>query len=150
MAKVNDAKTTSIGGLRWFKISHSGLLSGGRWASDDVNAAGGRYNFRIPSSIAAGQYLLRGETIGLHVAQNTNGAQFYMYVFSLKTKHFDEESLTRVYRSCVQLQVTGGGGSNPGGVSFPGAYSASHPGIQLNIYYPPLTSYSIPGPSPVS
>lgn len=56
------------------------MLSGGKWASDNVNSNGGKYSFNIPGSIAAGAYLLRGETIGLHVASNANGAQYYMYV----------------------------------------------------------------------
>lgn len=71
------------------------------------------------------------------------------------------------FRSCVQINVTGGGSNNPGGVSFPGAYKGSDPGItvsfpvpqpllslvltspKINIYYPPLTSYTIPGGSTV-
>lgn len=48
------------------------------WASADVNNAGGLLEFNIPKSIASGQYLLRGETIGLHVASTYPGAQFYM------------------------------------------------------------------------
>lgn len=77
MAKVSDAKTTTITGLKWFKIYQSGLVGSG-WASDTVNNNGGNLSFKIPSSIAAGQYLLRGETIGLHVASTYPGAQFYM------------------------------------------------------------------------
>lgn len=65
---------------------------------------------------------------------------------------------------CAQLEITGGGSTTPSGVSFPGAYKGSDPGkkyfsyesiailinvhktgITVNIYYPPLTSYTIPG-----
>ncbi|KAH0614443.1 uncharacterized protein H6S33_000079 [Morchella sextelata] len=127
LAKVDDAKTTKITGLSWFKIYQAGLEgSDYHWASADVNAAGGLLEFTIPASIESGQYLLRGETIGLHVASTYPGAQFYM--------------------SCVQINVTGGGSATPAGVSFPGAYVGSDPGITLNIYYPPLTSYTPPGP----
>lgn len=56
---------------------------------------------------------------------------------------------------CAQIRVTGSGtnsGSNT--VSFPGAYTASHPGITVSIYdnkgspYP--SSYQIPGPAPIT
>ncbi|KAG8736326.1 hypothetical protein FRC12_017686 [Ceratobasidium sp. 428] len=124
LAKVSDAKTTTITGLKWFKISQEGLLGGQTWSSPKSN---GRYSFKIPSNIAPGQYLLRGETIGLHASSTYPGAQFYM--------------------SCVQINVTGGGSANPAGVSFPGAYKGSDPGITINIYYPVPTSYTFPGPA---
>jgi hypothetical protein len=70
---------------------------------------------------------MRAEHIGLHVAQSAGGAQFYI--------------------SCAQLQVTGGGSTEPPNkVAFPGAYSASDPGIQININWPVPTSYKNPGP----
>lgn len=50
-------------------------------------------------------------------------------------------------RSCVQINVTGGGSATPAGVSFPGAYVGTDPGITINIYYPVLTSYTPPGPA---
>ena len=37
--------------------------------------------------------------------------------------------------SCFQLSVSGGGNANPPTVALPGAYSASDPGILINIYY---------------
>lgn len=49
------------------------------------------------------------------------------------------------YISCYQLRVTGGGSANPSGVSFPGAYSPTDPGILFNLYNNP-TSYTVPGP----
>ncbi|QRV89114.1 glycoside hydrolase family 61 protein [Ceratobasidium sp. AG-Ba] len=124
LAKVSDAKTSTITGLKWFKISQEGLISGSTWSSPKSD---GKYTFKVPSNIAPGAYLLRGETIGLHVASTYPGAQFYM--------------------SCVQINVTGGGSASPTGVSFPGAYKGSDPGITINIYNPPPTSYTFPGPS---
>ena len=51
------------------------------------------------------------------------------------------------YVSCAQLTVTGGGSTDPPAkVSFPGAYSPTDPGIQININYPVPTSYQNPGP----
>lgn len=73
--------------------------------------------FTIPKNTPSGDYLFRVEHIALHVAQSTGGAQFYL--------------------SCGQITVTGGGSGTPGPlVAFPGAYSASDPGILIDIYYP--------------
>ncbi|RPA99605.1 hypothetical protein L873DRAFT_1789540 [Choiromyces venosus 120613-1] len=78
----------------------------------------------IPADIAPGDYLLRAEVTAPHVASSVGEAQFYISFF--------------------QLRVTGGGSANPAGVSFPGAYSASDPGILFNLYNNP-TSYTVPG-----
>ncbi|KAG6810318.1 hypothetical protein H0H92_012432 [Tricholoma furcatifolium] len=48
---------------------------------------------------------------------------------------------------CAQLEITGGGNASPATVSFPGAYASTDPGITINIYYPTLTNYTIPGPA---
>lgn len=83
----------------------------------------------IPKCIPDGDYLFRIEHIGLHVAQSKGGAQFYI--------------------SCGQITVSGGGNATPGPtVAFPGAYSATDPGILININYPVPTSYTNPGPKP--
>lgn len=82
----------------------------------------------IPSCIPAGDYLIRNEQIALHVAQSEGGAQFYL--------------------SCGQLTVTGGGSKTPTNLAaFPGAYSATDPGILININYPKPTNYTNPGPA---
>jgi len=126
LAKVSNATTPTITGLKWTKISQQGILNATAaaegWSSPLPN---GQYHFVIPSSIPSGQYLLRVETIGLHVATTYPGAQFYS--------------------SCVQISVTGGGSGSPTGVSFPGAYVGSAPGITIDIYYPVPTTYSFPG-----
>jgi hypothetical protein len=86
------------------------------------------FDVPIPKCIAAGDYLLRAEHIGLHVAQSRGGAQFYV--------------------SCAQLTVSGGGSTDPPNkVAFPGAYSLDDPGILININYPVPTSYKNPGPA---
>ncbi|EGS22278.1 uncharacterized protein CTHT_0017990 [Thermochaetoides thermophila DSM 1495] len=83
----------------------------------------------IPRCLQNGEYLLRAEHIGLHSASSPGGAQFYI--------------------SCAQISVSGGSGTwNPKNlVSFPGVYTATHPGIQINIYWPVPTSYTPPGPA---
>ena len=64
---------------------------------------------------------MRGEHIGLHSASTTGGSQHYL--------------------SCGQINITGGGSGTPGPlVAFPGAYSASDPGLKINIYYPVVST----------
>jgi cellulase len=94
---------------------------------------GGWHYFNMPTCVAPGDYLMRVELIALHSAGTQGEAQFYM--------------------ECAQIRITGSG-SNSGSnfVSFPGAYSATHPGILINIYDNTGKPngggkpYSIPGP----
>ncbi|CUS09842.1 unnamed protein product [Tuber aestivum] len=124
-----DCTTADPTTLDWFKIDHAGLNPDGTWASDTMIADNKTWTVTIPSDIASGPYLLRHELLALHSASNPNGAQFYPM--------------------CANLQITGTGSAVPGDtVKFPGAYSATDPGVLLNIYYPPVTSYTIPGPAP--
>lgn len=51
--------------------------------------------------------------------------------------------------TCYQITVTGSGSSSPAGVSFPGAYKATDPGIQINIYQN-LATYVAPGPAVIA
>jgi hypothetical protein len=74
---------------------------------------------------------MRNEHIALHTAGSKGGAQFYL--------------------SCAQLEVSGGASTTPKNlVAFPGAYSATDPGILININYPIPTSYKNPGPDTFS
>ena len=133
MSKVSDASTAD-GSTGWFKIFQDGwakTASGAsgdddKWGTKDLNTCCGKMNVKIPSDLAAGDYLLRAEVIALHSAGSAGGAQFYM--------------------SCYQLSVTGSGSASPATVSFPGAYSASDPGIQVNIHAA-LSTYVVPGPA---
>ena len=73
--------------------------------------------FTIPAETPSGDYLIRVEQIGLHVAETEGGAQFYL--------------------SCGQITITNGGNGTPSPlVAFPGAYSPTDPGILIDIYYP--------------
>ncbi|KAF3932464.1 Endoglucanase-4 [Dactylella cylindrospora] len=137
MSKVDDASSTDGAGS-WFKIYQdtwakypTGDGSSDWWGTKDLNFCCGKLSFNIPTNIPSGDYLLRAEAIALHAASAPApyGAQFYM--------------------SCYQLTVTGGSGSVPAGVSFPGAYAASDPGIQINIYQS-LSTYIAPGPTVIS
>ncbi|KAL9616474.1 MAG: hypothetical protein Q9160_008669 [Pyrenula sp. 1 TL-2023] len=123
MKKVSNAVTDVGYGSGWFKIASDGF-SNNAWGVDRL----GVQTITIPSCLAPGDYLLRGELIALHGAGSPNGAQFYM--------------------ECAQITVTGGSGAkSPATVSLPGAYKATDPGILLSIYYPVVTSYTPPGPA---
>ncbi|KAL0577155.1 hypothetical protein V5O48_004831 [Marasmius crinis-equi] len=127
LAKVSNAASTSVTGLQWFKIQEEGFNNATQtWAVDKLIANGGKYTFTLPKCVPSGQYLMRHEIIALHGAGTYPGAQFYV--------------------GCAQINVSGGGSASPSTVSFPGAYKGSDPGITISIYWPPVTSYTIPGP----
>ncbi|KAG9002018.1 hypothetical protein FRB94_004168 [Tulasnella sp. JGI-2019a] len=125
MAAVPSALQTDVTGLKWFKIWEDGF-DGTNWGVTRLYNAKGLQNFTIPSCIPPGNYFVRAEIIALHAASSYPGAQLYM--------------------ECAQINVTGGGSASPATVSFPGAYAGTDPGITIDIYYPPVTSYTIPGP----
>ncbi|EJD52178.1 hypothetical protein AURDEDRAFT_199593 [Auricularia subglabra TFB-10046 SS5] len=129
LAKVANASTATPAGQKWFKVAEAGLPSSNPdyWATEVLNDNCGHFTFKLPSDTPSGDYLLRAEVIALHVASSPGGAQFYM--------------------SCFQISVSGGGSASPPTVALPGAYSASDPGILINIYTQ-LNAYTIPGPSP--
>ncbi|EMD90911.1 glycoside hydrolase family 61 protein, partial [Bipolaris maydis ATCC 48331] len=136
LSKVSDSSTAD-GSTPFFKIFEDtwALNASGSsgsddyWGTKDLNKNCGKMDVKIPVDLAAGDYLLRAEAIALHTAGSLGGAQFYM--------------------TCYQITVTGGGSSVPSGVSFPGAYKASDPGILINIYQK-LASYVAPGPAVVA
>jgi hypothetical protein len=67
----------------------------------------------IPPSLAPGEYLLRHEILGLHVAGQPMGAQFYP--------------------SCTQIRVTEGGSTQlPAGIALPGAYLPDDEGVSFD------------------
>lgn len=132
MAKVDDATAASPEGLSWFKVDEQGYdAASKKWGTDALNANCGKREFTIPSKIPTGDYLVRAEIIALHTASQAGGAQFYM--------------------SCYQVKVAGAGegGQVPAGVKIPGVYSASDPGVQVDIWGNGFKQYVTPGPSVV-
>ncbi|KAJ5503293.1 Glycoside hydrolase family 61 [Penicillium fimorum] len=125
-----DCSTVDKATLEFFKIEEDGLIDGttppGTWASDDLIAAGNKWTVRIPATIAAGNYVMRHEIIGLHSAANENGAQNYP--------------------QCFNLEVTGGGSDVPDGTLGVELYTNTDPGILFDLYST-LTEYPIPGPA---
>ncbi|KAI1391703.1 lytic polysaccharide monooxygenase [Hypoxylon trugodes] len=134
MSSVSDASTADGSSSSWFKIfadTWAKNPSGGSgdddyWGTKDINTCCGRMDVKIPTDLAPGDYLLRAEALALHTAGQSGGAQFYM--------------------TCFQLTITGSGSAKPAGVSLPGAYKASDPGILVNIHAA-LSTYVAPGPS---
>lgn len=136
--------------LDWFKIDQAGLINGNpapgyafppslyppspsltqpysTWASDTLIANNNSWTVTIPSSIIAGSYVLRHEIIALHSADHENGAQNYP--------------------NCINFQISGKGTAKPAGVKATKLYGAKDKGIAVSIYWPTLTSYTIPGPA---
>ncbi|KAH8708532.1 glycosyl hydrolase family 61-domain-containing protein [Phaeosphaeriaceae sp. PMI808] len=132
MGKVEDAASADGSG-EFFKVYQNGwkknpAASQGDndfWGTKDINYNCGKLDFKIPSDIAPGDYLLRAEAIALHAASSAGGAQHYV--------------------TCYQLTVTGSGTLVPKGVKFPAAYSKTGPGLGFSIHAN-LDSYPMPGP----
>ncbi|KAL7625859.1 hypothetical protein AAE478_005082 [Parahypoxylon ruwenzoriense] len=117
--------------LEFFKIDEVGLIDpsgaqNGFWGSDEFIQNNNTWLVQIPSNIKAGNYVLRHETIALHSAGQTNGAQ--------------------AYPQCFNLEITGSGTEVPAGVVATELYSPEDPGILVNIYTTGL-QYTIPGPA---
>jgi cellulase len=104
--------------LSWTKIAEDGF-DGKSWAVDKLLAGSytgkkGQHKMTLPA-LAPGDYILRPEILALHEGNREGGAQFYM--------------------ECVHVTVGGSGTvALPAGVSFPGAYKATDPGVLFNIY----------------
>jgi len=129
MSEVTSGFTveTYDGSGSWFKISELGAVINSTAITFPASNLAS-YTFEIPSTVPPGAYLLRIEHLALHVAQSVGAAQFYI--------------------SCAQIQVVGSGGGDPSPTALlPGAYSATDPGILIDIYYPIPTSYTPPGPA---
>lgn len=69
-----------------------------------------------------------------------------LHVLATAARRFHKYSSLPLTIFTDQLTISGSGTANPAGVSLPGAYSASDPGILINIYAP-LSTYIAPGPA---
>ncbi|KAM0333969.1 hypothetical protein ACHAQA_000987 [Verticillium albo-atrum] len=129
---LSKAPTTAQaykGDGEWFKVYQSSLSNKTvdpiQWAPF-IGGGVHNFTFTLPAELPAGEYLMRGEHIGLHSA-GLYEAQFYI--------------------GCAQIKVTGSGAGTPGpSVQLPGAYDPTDPGILVNMYWPPLRHYTPPGP----
>ncbi|KAH7313189.1 putative endoglucanase/cellulase, partial [Rhexocercosporidium sp. MPI-PUGE-AT-0058] len=125
-----DCKTVDKTKLKFFKIDGVGLNDDttlpGNWASDTLIANNNSWTVTIPSTISPGNYVLRHEIIALHAAEQANGAQNYP--------------------QCFNLEVTGSGTDSPTGTLGTALYTATDPGILVDIYAT-IASYVVPGPA---
>lgn len=128
-----DCSTVDKTTLKWFKIDGVGMTSTTStpptFGDDVMIAANNTWTVTIPSSIKAGNYVLRHETIALHQAQSAGGSQ--------------------PYPQCINLMVTGGGSDQPAGVVGTSLYQETDPGIMFNIYtqFTNTAQYPVPGPT---
>jgi len=83
MSKAPNGDVTSYDGSGdWFKIFEVGpTVSGGHMAWTTPNMAS--FTFTIPKDIPSGQYLLRGERLALHIA---NQPQWYVGVSNINQR----------------------------------------------------------------
>ncbi|VDB95828.1 unnamed protein product, partial [Peniophora sp. CBMAI 1063] len=123
---VDDCTTFDSANAKWFKIDEQGFKSDGTtWVMQDLYN-GKPVKLNIPENLKSGNYLLRSEVIALHRANVEGGAEFYP--------------------NCVQLKVGGSGTETPSStVKFPGAYSATDPGILVPDIFNPGFKYTFPG-----
>ncbi|CAG5154157.1 uncharacterized protein ALTATR162_LOCUS3489 [Alternaria atra] len=126
LAKVEDATAAKSTDLEFFKIDAAGFEDG-KWASDKLIANNNTWSVTVPESIAPGQYVLRHEIIALHSAGQENGAQNYP--------------------KCINIEVTGSGTATPKGTPANKLYTATDPGIKVNVYGGDMSSYEMPGPA---
>ncbi|EXF75948.1 fungal cellulose binding domain-containing protein [Colletotrichum fioriniae PJ7] len=86
------------------------------------------YEYKIPTCLPNGEYLLRVHQLGIHNPYPAGIPQFYI--------------------SCAQINVTGSTASASSfapTLSIPGAFKDTDPGYTVNIYQPGFTSYVAPG-----
>jgi lytic cellulose monooxygenase (C1-hydroxylating) len=128
-----DCSSVDATSLKWTKIAEAGVISGsantqGTWATDAMRANGGVAQATIPSSIAAGNYVLRNEIIALH-----------------KAHEYEPE----FYPQCATIEVTGSGSddlSNSGVVASQ-LYSTSDSQIfGFSVYDNRESNWVVPGP----
>jgi hypothetical protein len=100
MANCNGpCETVDKTTLKWFKIDHKGLLSGGSpgtWATDTLIANNNSWTVTVPPTLKTSNYVIRHEIIALHAAGATNETQSYPF--------------------CFNLAVTGTGAAAPSGI----------------------------------
>lgn len=129
--------------LKWNKIDEYGLIdplhswntsasqAAGYWAADKLIIDGGRWDFQIPKKIAKGKYIVRAETVAVHLSMIKDGTQHYP--------------------QCINIEITEGGTDTlSGGMVGTELYKPTGPGIgDFDIFKtkPIMTEYPIPGPN---
>jgi hypothetical protein len=149
MAPYSDnISTVDVNALKFFKIHEGGLYRDQQfgevdakvpwavkpnWETDKMIAANGLYNATVPWDIKPGNYVVRHELLALHFATTHSN----YWGFGMVGPQF--------YPSCYSVRVIGNGTATPAGVTFPGAYQPTDPGLVFDIFNN-KTEYPIPGP----
>jgi cellulase len=111
--------------LKFVKIDEAGFTDD--WASNKMIANNNTWTVTVPSTLAAGNYVFRHETIALHSAASEGGAQNYP--------------------QCLNIEITGGGSDEPEGTLATALYTPTDAGIMYNVYGGDNAAYKIPGPA---
>jgi cellulase len=102
---------------------HQGLTVGiDRWGNQVASDHADSYTIKLPSDIKSGTYILRTELIALHGNMK-----------ELKSTALAGE--VQVYPYCFNLEIVGSGTATPEGVTFPGAYKATDPGLTFQPFF---------------
>ncbi|KAI1019129.1 hypothetical protein LB503_009120 [Fusarium chuoi] len=121
-----DCSTVDKTTLKWVKIDEAGInFDTQEWAARKMVNNNRTWTTKIPSTLAAGNYVLRHETIAVHGSYKIGGAQNYP--------------------QCFNIEITGSGTAKPEGVLGTKLYTPTDPGIYFNPYTT-LKNYTIPGP----
>ncbi|KAF6762678.1 glycosyl hydrolase family 61-domain-containing protein [Ephemerocybe angulata] len=115
---------------KWFKVADLMQKSDGTWYMADVMHQGAAIEVKIPSTLAAGNYLIRQEMIAIHLANTIGGVE--------------------IFPSCTQLKVGGSQTGKPDAselVSFPGAYKADSPALFIPEVFEARHKFVVPGPA---
>ncbi|KAH9905799.1 lytic polysaccharide monooxygenase [Xylariomycetidae sp. FL2044] len=127
MSKAPGNVSDYDGSGDWFKVWESGPTgsptSTGGWPTYGKTSM----EFTLPTTLEDGEYLLRGEHIGIH------------------ENHVGKPQL---YMECAQISITGGSGTaKPSPVAkIPGIYKKTDPGLTFS-FWGGGGSYTMPGPA---
>ncbi|RMZ68485.1 murein transglycosylase [Pyrenophora seminiperda CCB06] len=99
--------------LKWTKIDAHGFEDG-KWAAIKMVGQNNSWPVTVPTNLAAGKYVFRHEIITLYSAGQANDAQNYP--------------------QCLSIEVTGSKPEKPESVLGNKLYSATDPGIFVNVY----------------
>ncbi|QRW06678.1 glycoside hydrolase family 61 protein [Ceratobasidium sp. AG-Ba] len=120
MAQVPAGQTADKfdgAGAKWFKTDQVGKKNN-KWVQGSL-MTGATFKTKMPETLADGDYLVRHEIIALHNAGNKGGAEFYPTCLQVRIKN------SNAGEAAVEASPT---------VSFPGAYSATDPGILVDVF----------------
>ncbi|KAG9126538.1 hypothetical protein FRC07_003079 [Ceratobasidium sp. 392] len=104
-------------GAKWFKIDQVGKKNN-KWVQASL-MTGATFKTKIPETLADGDYLVRHEIIALHNAGSKGGVEFYPSCLQLRVQN------SNAGKALVTASPT---------VSFPGAYTATDPGILVDVF----------------